>query len=129
MSHTFLWHDYETFGIDTRRDRPAQFASVRTDAQLNQRLAQTQSSYNRYLTDPMLRQAQSSAQLVQVVKREAAVMAFNDVFRAIGAMALSFLAWAFYNWLRLRFLAWRARRASANTSPSPSSPPASPAAR
>ena len=53
----------------------------------------------------------------------------NDVFRAIGAMALSFLAWAFYNWLRLRFLAWRARRASANTSPSPSSPPASPAAR
>ena len=36
MSHTFLWHDYETFGIDTRRDRPAQFASVRTDAQLNE---------------------------------------------------------------------------------------------
>ena len=36
MSHTFLWHDYETFGIDTRRDRPAQFAAVRTDAQLNE---------------------------------------------------------------------------------------------
>lgn len=36
MSHTFLWHDYETFGIDTRRDRPAQFAAIRTDAQLNE---------------------------------------------------------------------------------------------
>lgn len=35
MTHTFLWHDYETFGIDPRRDRPAQFAAVRTDAQLN----------------------------------------------------------------------------------------------
>ena len=34
--HTFLWHDYETFGIDTRRDRPAQFAAIRTDAQLNE---------------------------------------------------------------------------------------------
>ena len=34
--HTFLWHDYETFGANTRRDRPAQFAAIRTDAELNQ---------------------------------------------------------------------------------------------
>lgn len=34
-SHTFLWHDYETFGANTRRDRPAQFAALRTDAQLH----------------------------------------------------------------------------------------------
>ena len=34
--HTFLWHDYETFGADTRRDRPAQFAAIRTDAELNE---------------------------------------------------------------------------------------------
>jgi len=27
---TFLWHDYETFGADSRRDRPAQFAAIRT---------------------------------------------------------------------------------------------------
>lgn len=33
---TFLWHDYETFGISPRRDRPAQFAAIRTDADLNQ---------------------------------------------------------------------------------------------
>jgi len=34
--HTFLWHDYETFGANTRRDRPAQFAAIRTDANLNE---------------------------------------------------------------------------------------------
>ena len=34
-AHTFLWHDYETFGLDPRRDRPAQFAAIRTDAELN----------------------------------------------------------------------------------------------
>ena len=35
-SHTFLWHDYETFGATPRRDRPAQFAAIRTDAELNE---------------------------------------------------------------------------------------------
>jgi exodeoxyribonuclease-1 len=36
MAITFYWHDYETFGADPRRDRPAQFAGVRTDAALNE---------------------------------------------------------------------------------------------
>ncbi|MBB3214344.1 exodeoxyribonuclease-1 [Herbaspirillum sp. Sphag1AN] len=35
-THTFLWHDYETFGAQARRDRPAQFAAIRTDAELNE---------------------------------------------------------------------------------------------
>ncbi|AMP11023.1 exonuclease family protein [Collimonas arenae] len=35
-NHTFLWHDYETFGVQPRRDRPAQFAAIRTDAELNE---------------------------------------------------------------------------------------------
>ena len=34
--HTFLWHDYETFGLNPRRDRPSQFAGIRTDAELNE---------------------------------------------------------------------------------------------
>lgn len=34
MGATFLWHDYETFGVDPRVDRPAQFASLRTDENL-----------------------------------------------------------------------------------------------
>lgn len=32
---TFFWHDYETFGIDPKRDWPVQFAGVRTDEDLN----------------------------------------------------------------------------------------------
>lgn len=32
---TFFWHDYETFGADPRRDRPVQFAGIRTDYDFN----------------------------------------------------------------------------------------------
>jgi len=33
---SFFWHDYETFGRVPRRDRPAQFAGVRTDEALEE---------------------------------------------------------------------------------------------
>ncbi|MDR0274634.1 MAG: exodeoxyribonuclease I [Burkholderiaceae bacterium] len=33
---TFLWHDYETFGVNPRRDWPAQWGAIRTDAALNE---------------------------------------------------------------------------------------------
>ncbi|MGD9772874.1 exodeoxyribonuclease I [Diaphorobacter sp.] len=53
--HTFLWHDYETFGANTRRDRPAQFAAIRTDAELNE-IGEPLMIYcrpaNDYLPDP-----------------------------------------------------------------------------
>lgn len=32
---SFYWHDYETWGADPAVDRPAQFAGIRTDAELN----------------------------------------------------------------------------------------------
>lgn len=35
MPDTFYWHDYETFGANPTRDRPVQFAGLRTDAELN----------------------------------------------------------------------------------------------
>ena len=35
MPDTFYWHDYETFGADPSRDRPVQFAGLRTDLDLN----------------------------------------------------------------------------------------------
>ncbi|MCK5809845.1 MAG: exodeoxyribonuclease I, partial [Cocleimonas sp.] len=31
---TLLWHDYETWGINPRRDRPSQFAAIRTNLDL-----------------------------------------------------------------------------------------------
>jgi len=53
--HTFFWHDYETFGLHTRRDRPAQFAGIRTDAELNE-IGEPLMVYcqpaNDYLPDP-----------------------------------------------------------------------------
>lgn len=35
MNNSYYWHDYETFGIDPSRDRPSQFAGLRTDEDLN----------------------------------------------------------------------------------------------
>ena len=35
QAETFFWHDYETSGTDPQRDRPLQFAGVRTDADFN----------------------------------------------------------------------------------------------
>lgn len=32
---TILWHDYETWGLNPRLDRPSQFAAIRTDLDLN----------------------------------------------------------------------------------------------
>ncbi|MEX2366897.1 MAG: exodeoxyribonuclease I [Pseudohongiellaceae bacterium] len=32
---SIYWHDYETFGSNPRKDRPCQFAGVRTDLELN----------------------------------------------------------------------------------------------
>lgn len=34
-SNSIYWYDFETFGVDPRRDRASQFAGVRTDEQLN----------------------------------------------------------------------------------------------
>jgi exodeoxyribonuclease-1 len=34
-STTLLWYDYETWGVDPRRDRLCQFAAIRTDLDLN----------------------------------------------------------------------------------------------
>lgn len=54
-AQTFFWHDYETFGVNTRRDRPAQFAGIRTDAELNE-IGEPLMIYcqpaNDYLPDP-----------------------------------------------------------------------------
>lgn len=33
-SNTIFWHDYETWGVDPRRDRAAQFAGIRTNLDL-----------------------------------------------------------------------------------------------
>jgi len=51
--------------------------------------------------DPRLRQAQSAAQLSQMATREANVLAFNDVFRLIGMLAIGVFGWTLYRTLRI----------------------------
>lgn len=36
MNETFFWYDYELFGLDPKCDRPAQFAGVRTNLELEE---------------------------------------------------------------------------------------------
>ncbi|RHW21990.1 exodeoxyribonuclease I [Pseudomonas jilinensis] len=36
MAESFFWYDFESTGIDPRRDRPLQVAGVRTDVELNE---------------------------------------------------------------------------------------------
>lgn len=36
MANTFFWYDFESTGIDPRRDRPLQVAGIRTDSELNE---------------------------------------------------------------------------------------------
>ena len=33
---TFLWHDYETWGVSPQKDHPSQFAAIRTDEDFNE---------------------------------------------------------------------------------------------
>ena len=35
MANSIYWYDYETFGINPRSDRLAQFGGIRTDEDLN----------------------------------------------------------------------------------------------
>lgn len=36
VNASIFWYDYETTGIDPRRDRPLQIAGIRTDEALNE---------------------------------------------------------------------------------------------
>lgn len=63
----------------------------RADPQLAQRLASYDAALAPQLADPGQRQRQASAQLAGVVRRQAQVRAFNDVFALSGWLAVGFL--------------------------------------
>ena len=85
-----------------------------------QRLAQQQGALAGRLIDPQLRGAQGAAQLAQVVRREASVRAYNDVFMAIVALAIAFLAWSLYRVRRAAIEARRIKAVAATTAATPS---------
>lgn len=55
MAASLYWHDYETFGTDPQKDRPVQFAGLRTDLDFNvigDPLVLYSKPSNDYLPDP-----------------------------------------------------------------------------
>ena len=76
--------------------------ALTTDPLVAQRIQQQSGALASSLTDPLARQAQGSAALVQQIWREANVLAFNDVFLLIGACALLALAVMSAMWVNNR---------------------------
>ncbi|CAD2263021.1 hypothetical protein PSEUDT2_00136 [Stutzerimonas stutzeri] len=79
------------------------------DPRIAARLAQQSQAVAATQLDPQLRQALGGARLSQTVTREANVLAFNDVFRLIGLLAIAVLGWSLFHTLRLA----RQKKASA----------------
>jgi hypothetical protein len=76
---------------------------VRADPQVAGRLAQLGGSVARFVNDPAARADQGLALLSQQVTRESFVLAYNDVFQYIAALAAAMLVW-------FACLTWRARQ-------------------
>lgn len=62
--------------------------------QVAQRLQLQQQALASTITDPALRAAQGTAQLSAIVRREANVLAYNDVFHVVAFVAFAYLAWS-----------------------------------
>jgi hypothetical protein len=75
---------------------------VLTDPLAAGRITALSGAYGRVLGDPALRQAEGAALLAQQVTREANVLAFNDVFMVIAALAATAFVLLFARWLFLR---------------------------
>ena len=78
--------------------------------QVAARLQLQQQALAPVITDPTLRAAQGSAQLSQTVRREANVLAYNDVFHLVALVAFVYLAWALLMLGQARAAAARAAR-------------------
>ncbi|MDQ0249245.1 MFS family permease [Sphingomonas kyeonggiensis] len=72
------------------------------DPLVAQRLQQNAAAYGRVLVDPGLRQAEGAAILSQTVTREANILAYNDTFLLIAAIAAGTILWASVHIMRIR---------------------------
>jgi len=72
------------------------------DPLVTQRLQQNAAAYGRVLVDPGLRQAEGAAILSQTVTREANILAYNDTFLLIAAIAAGTILWASVHIMRIR---------------------------
>ncbi|WP_345779011.1 MFS transporter [Lysobacter sp. S4-A87] len=72
------------------------------------------SGYGQAVTDPVLRNAQGLRQLAATASREANVLAYNDVYFAIAAIAVMTMIWLTIVATRARLQARRERRMAAH---------------
>ncbi|MDT8760141.1 MFS transporter [Sphingomonas psychrotolerans] len=72
------------------------------DPLVAQRVQQNAGAYGRVLGDPALRQAEGAAILAQQASREANILAYNDVFLLIAAIAVGTIVWASFHIFRVR---------------------------
>ena len=68
-----------------------------TDPVVANRLRLQAGVYSGVIEDPVLRQAQGTAQLAQIATREANVRGYNDVFTTISLLAASLFCWSLFN--------------------------------
>ena len=74
-----------------------------TDPQVVKRLAQLGAGLAQYLPDALQRSSQAVALLSQQVRREAMVMAYNDLFELVAMVAMLTIAWGVAYAVRLRW--------------------------
>ncbi|MEP9358291.1 MFS transporter [Sphingomonas sp. KR3-1] len=72
------------------------------DPLVTQRIQQYAGAYGKVLVDPGLRQAEGASLLSQTVTREANILAYNDTFLLIAAIAAGTILWVFIPILRIR---------------------------
>lgn len=111
-----------------------------THPQVAQRLQLQQQALAPQISDPILRAAQGSAQLAATVRREAHVLAYNDVFRVVAYVAMGYLLWSLLLLGQTKVAATLAARRAAQSrqdigtdaamepEPPPAAPPPAPAA-
>lgn len=93
------------------------------DPQVAARVQAGASAYAQAITDPALRNAQGVRTLGAAASREANVLAYNDVFLAIAAIALLTLVWMLIHRARLLQRDRAAARAASSPQPAPSTAP------
>ena len=93
-----------TFVDDHQRRNVAALAEHLSlaDAQVAARVSQLGASLGGVVTDPSQRGAQGVAMFAQQASREAYVLAYNEMFQAIAAIAVGMLIWFMVNALRAR---------------------------
>ena len=93
-----------TFQVVRERIHSADIAAnmIAADPQIVQRVQQNAGAYGRVLVDPALRQAEGAAILAQQASREANILAYNDVFLLIAAIAAGTIIWASVHIMRIR---------------------------